>query len=141
MLFWDRPEKVVHPSEKYLTYGVPYDIVIIRKEVTGSDKGTDRKSAGQLNKIAYHLSLTSSDLGQAEQEKINSKQGGRRKPPTSLLYHFQRKMKDTLTTVLLVFIVLRIIDFSNMNVLDYAVIILAVVYAAVSIFDIGGKKR
>ena len=50
-----------------------------------------------------------------------------------------KELKESIATILIVFITLKLIDFSDMGILDYVIIILAVVYAVILITSWLGK--
>lgn len=55
-----------------------------------------------------------------------------------------KEIQNNLLMILVVFIVLKLIDFHNMNVLDYCIIILAaisVILSIVKMFKGGGGKN
>lgn len=54
-----------------------------------------------------------------------------------------KDVKESIVTILIVFITVKLIDFSRMNLLDYMIIILAAVYMVISIitwFKKGGRN-
>lgn len=54
-----------------------------------------------------------------------------------------KDVKESIVTILIVFITVKLIDFSDMNLLDYMIIILAAVYMVISIitwFKKGGRN-
>ncbi|MFR0755823.1 MAG: hypothetical protein ACLSHV_04105 [Hominisplanchenecus sp.] len=50
-------------------------------------------------------------------------------------------MKDIFTTLLIIFMVLKLIDFHALGILDIMIIILAVLFAVISILDFLKERK
>lgn len=72
---------------------------------------------------------------------------GERKLPTlsgylyySISFEFMKELTNTLTTLLVIFLSLKLIDFSDLGLLDYIIIILVIVLLLASILTFFKKR-
>lgn len=55
-----------------------------------------------------------------------------------------KEAKDGITTLFIVFVMCKVVDFENMNWLDYSLCVLVIAYLVILIIDVfrrGGKKN